>query len=127
MFMEMTRYWILAAISAGVALAAAPDPVQWSLSSDAAKVAPGSTVTLRLTAKIDSGWHLYSLDKTADIIPTTISLPDNPAVESFMLAQPKPLVKPEPILGHDVAMFFDQAVFLVQAKLKPDAPAGDFP
>ena len=121
------RYSILAVLFASGVFAQTLDPVQWSLSSDAAKVPPGSTVTLRLTAKIDSGWHLYSLDKTADIIPTTISLADAPTVESFTLAQPKPLVKNEPILGHDVPMFFDQAVFLVQAKLKSGAAAGDLP
>jgi thiol:disulfide interchange protein len=104
-----------------------PDPVQWSLSSDTAKAPPGSTVTLRLTAKIDSGWHLYSLTKIPDIIPTTVNFADTPAVDSFEVQQPKPIVKNEPLLGHDVEMYFDQAVFLVQAHLKQDAAPGELP
>jgi len=123
------KFWVvMAALAAGAfAQSSNPDPVQWSLSSDATKVPPGSTVTLRLTAKIDSGWHLYSLTKLPDIIPTTISFADAPAVESFEVQQPKPVVKNEPLFGHDVEMYFDQAVFLVQAHLKQDAAPGDLP
>ncbi len=123
------KTWIIATAftSALFAQSSSPDPVQWSLASDAAKAPPGSTVTLRLTAKIDSGWHLYSLTKIPDIIPTTINLADAPSVESFEVQQPKPIVKNEPLFGHDVEMYFNQAVFLVQVHLKNDAPAGQTP
>jgi thiol:disulfide interchange protein len=123
------KFWVIMAALASGALAQSsnPDPVQWSLSSDVTKAPPGSTVTLRLTAKIDSGWHLYSLTKLPDIIPTTISFADAPAVESFEVQQPKPVVKNEPLFGHDVEMYFDQAVFLVQAHLKQDVMPGDVP
>jgi hypothetical protein len=81
------RTWVIAALCATGLFAQSaetdPDPVQWSLSSDAAKAPPGSIVTLRLTASIHPGWHLYSLTKIPDIIPTTIAFPETPGVESF--------------------------------------------
>lgn len=122
----MKIWFITAALASGL-FAQSSDPVQWSLSSDVAKAPPGSTVTLRLTAKIEAGWHLYSMTKLEDVIPTTIALAESPAVESFEVRQPRPVVKSDPILKHDVEMFFGQAVFLVEAKLKQDASAGEAP
>jgi len=34
------------------------DPVQWSMTSTAEVAKAGATVPLRLTAKIEPGWHL---------------------------------------------------------------------
>ena len=48
------------------------NPVSWTLSSDVQKAAPGSTIPVRLTAKIDEGWHIYSVTSLADI-PLKIS------------------------------------------------------
>jgi thiol:disulfide interchange protein len=124
------RVWILASVLA-VGLSAQStepvnkDPVRWTLSSDAAKAAPGAVVPLRLTAKLEPGWHLYSLTPTADIIPTTVGFAENPAVESVALYQPKPEKKFEPVLGHEVEAYYGEAVLLVQAQLKKDAPPGE--
>ena len=123
------KLWILAAVFSA-ALPAQPtgpaktDPVQWTLSSDAAKAAPGAVVPLRLTAKLDAGWHLYSLTPTEDITPTTVGFAESPAVESIALYQPKPEKKFEPVLGHEVEAYYGEAVLLVQAQLKKDAAPG---
>src|SRR5262245_33875725 len=71
------------------------DPVQWTLTSDAAKARPGSTVTLKLTATIAPGWHIYSPTtpqggKEGSPIPTTVALQENAAVEASQIYQPKP-------------------------------------
>ena len=67
------------------------DPVQWSLSSDVEKAPPGTTVSLHLTATMEPGWHLYSLTTPkGGPIPTTVSLAENPALESTSLFQPRP-------------------------------------
>jgi thiol:disulfide interchange protein len=116
---------LFASLFASCLLASDTDPVQWTLSSDAAKAAPGATVTLHLTAKIDAGWHLYSLTPIADITPTTISFPENPAIESVSLYQPQPEKKFEPVLGHEVEEYLGEAVLLLQAQLKKDVPPGD--
>jgi thiol:disulfide interchange protein len=105
----------------------ATDPVQWTLSSDAAKAAPGATVILKLTAKLEPGWHLYSLSPTPGNIPipTTVSFADSPAVESFALYQPKPEKKLDPSFGYETETFVGEAVLLAKALVKTDAPAGE--
>ncbi len=133
------RLWIIAAIwiaACAPALLAQDvaqdsdkpvDPVQWSLASDFAKAPPGSTVTLRLTATIMDGWHIYSMTPTADNVPhsTTIKCEDSPAIESCQVQQPQPKTEYEPAFEKNVEMFFGQPTFLVQVKLKPDAAAGE--
>lgn len=127
----MKRFGTCAALCGAMLFATAvladenPDPVQWSLASDAAKAPPGSTVTLKLTADIASGWHIYSMTPTPDgPIPTAIKCADDPSIESCEVVQPKPRVERDPVLQTDVGEFTGQPVFLVQAKLKSDAPVG---
>lgn len=98
------------------------DPVQWTLSSDVAKAPAGSTVPLKLSAKLDSGWHLYSLTTPpGGPIPTTAGLADNASVEKFTLYQPKPERKLDPNFGVDTETFANEVVFWVTAELKKDA------
>ena len=121
------KYWILALVFAAALPAQTTDPVQWTLTSEAAKAAPGAVLTLRLTAKLDPGWHLYSLTPTPEgiPIPTTVSFVDAPAVESFAIYQPKPERKFDPSFKYDTETFVGEAVLLVRAQLKADAPPGE--
>src|SRR5215471_5099996 len=104
----------------------AQELVHWTLSSDAPRAAPGSTVVLRLTAKIDPGWHMYSLTPPPPDGPnaTTVTLADNPSVESFQVFQPKADRKFDPNFKFDTETYSNEVVFLIPAKLKADAPAG---
>ena len=118
----MKRILAVAIILAGSALAQKLDPVQWSLTSDAAKVTPGSTVPLKLIAHIDPGWHLYSLTtpqggKDGSPIQTTIKMADNPAVESAKVLQPKPERKFDPSFGIDIETYSGETAFWVPATL----------
>src|SRR5579862_7633526 len=119
------KLWIFASLFASAAMAQAPDPVQWTLSSDTSKAAPGAVVPLHLIAKIEPGWHLYSLTPTEDIIPTTVGFAENPAIDSIAVYQPKPDKKVDPVLKHEVETYTGEAVLLVQAQLKKDAPTGE--
>jgi thiol:disulfide interchange protein len=101
------------------------DPVQWTLTSDVTKAPPGSTVPLRLTAKLEPGWHLYSLTTPpGGPIPTTAALADSASIEKVVLYQPKPERKLDPNFGVDTETFFNEAAFWVTAELKKDASAG---
>src|SRR5579883_3150685 len=105
--------------------AARLDPVQWQLSADPARAPAGATVALRLTAKLDPGWHLYSLTTPpGGPIPTTAKLEDSPAVESYKLYQPKPERKFDPNFNLDTETFQNEAVFWIVAALKKDAAPG---
>jgi thiol:disulfide interchange protein DsbD len=112
--------------SLGAALLQAQELVHWTLSSDTPKAAPGSTVVLRLTAKIDPGWHMYSLTPPPPDGPnaTTVTLADNPSVESSQVYQPKADRKFDPNFKFDTETYSNEVVFLIPAKLKADAPAG---
>src|SRR6266446_5177103 len=91
---------LLFVLLASPLLAQKLDPVQWTLTSDVAKAPPGSTVPLKLTAKLEPGWHLYSLTTPpGGPIPTTAVLADNASVEKVVLYQPKPERKPDPNFG----------------------------
>lgn len=126
------KLWIFASIFSSALLAQTPenavkkeDPVQWALSSDVAKADPGAAVPLHLTAKIEPGWHLYSLTPTGDVIPTSVVFKESPALESTTVYQPQPTKRLDPILGHEIETFTGEAVLLVQAQLKKDAPPGE--
>ncbi len=101
------------------------DPVQWSLTSETAKAPAGSSVTLKLTAKLDEGWHLYSLTTPkGGPIPTTAGLAENPAVGGFKIFQPKPERRFDPNFNLDTETFEKEAVFYIVADLKKDAAPG---
>src|ERR1700722_4107779 len=99
---------------------AAVNPVSWTLDSDVQKAAPGSTVALRLTAKIDEGWHIYSVTTPPPSFPVTIKLGDA-AVHVF---QPKPGTKVDDALGVSVEFYEKEAAFVFPYEVKKDAAAG---
>src|SRR5712691_13293712 len=117
LFVLTTGFWLLTPLSAQKL-----DPVHCTLTSDADKAPPGSTVPLRLTAKLDEGWHLYSLTTPkGGPIPTTAGLAEDPAIESSKLFQPKPERKFDRNFNLDTETFQKEAVFWTTAELKKDA------
>jgi thiol:disulfide interchange protein len=125
----MIRRTVTSAFFAALALcplfAQKLDPVQWTLASDQAKVAPGSQIVLKLTAKLDPGWHLYSpTTPSGGPIPTSLGLADSPAVEKAVVLQPTPDRKFDPNFNLDVEWFEKEAPFLVVATIKKDAHPG---
>jgi len=96
------------------------DPVSWTLTSDASKATPGATVPLRLTAKIDDGWHIYSVTSPPPTIPLKITF-DGVAAHVF---QPKPDEKFDEALGAKAQFYEKEAVFQIPYELKKDASAG---
>ena len=54
------------------------EPIHWTLATEKpdAKTTRGGTITLALTATIDDGWHLYSLNlPSGGPIPTRVTIP----------------------------------------------------
>src|SRR5579872_5802663 len=97
------------------------DPVQWSMTSPAEVAKAGATVPLRLTAKIEPGWHLYSLTIPKDLYPTKIALTANAAVEDYTVYEPQPVRAMDPNLKEVVETYSNQAEFWIPATLKKDA------
>jgi thiol:disulfide interchange protein DsbD len=106
------------------AFAAPQDPVQWKLTFDSQSAPPGSKILGHLTAKIEPGWHLYSLTTPRPPIATTAVLADNPAVAGFKVYQPQAVVKLDPSFNVNTETFGEAVTFLFEIELKKDAPAG---
>ncbi len=115
---------VLCSLFMAAPAALAQNEAHWTLSADIAKAPPGTTVPLRLTAKIDPGWHIYSMTTPkGGGTPTTVVLAEDPAIESFTQYQPKPKRQFDSTFGVDVETFDDQVVFLLPVQLKKDTSA----
>ncbi len=107
------------------ALAQRLDPIQWTLTADAAKAPPGAKVITRLTATAAPGWHLYSLSTPkGGPIPTTIAIAANPSIGGFEVWQPKPERRFDPNFSLDVETFENETVFILPVEIKKDATPG---
>jgi len=92
------------------------DPVQWTLTSDAASVQAGASVPLHLKATVQPGWHLYSLTTPkGGPIPTTAGLTQHPAVASVRFFQPPPVRKFDPNFKIDTETFEKDVDFALVA------------
>jgi thiol:disulfide interchange protein len=111
-------------LPAAPAFAQRLDPVQWSFSIEPVSAAPGAKVLARLTAKIDSGFHLYSLSTPPGPIPTTLAMQDNPVVAKYAIYQPPPHIAFDPNFKADLETFENEVVFLLPLELAKAAPAG---
>ena len=93
-------------------------PVKWDFTS---KKIDATTYELHMTASIDPGWHIYTIDHDADIgVATSITLKNNP------LASPsgktkvlgKPILSKDPSTGEMVKFYEGKVDFVQVIKLK---------
>jgi thiol:disulfide interchange protein DsbD len=96
--------------------------VAWSLAVDPAAAAPGSRVLLRMTGKIDEGWHLYSMSTPATM-PTRVQV-TGPMIDSVRPLQPKPIVTRDPNFNADTESYEKEVTFLFDVALRKDAAPG---
>ncbi len=111
------KYWIsgssLFASAAAIQGYAQQGHVQWTLTSDVAKAPPGSTVPLKLTAKIESGWHMYSMTTPpGGPKKTTVALEPDPSLDVASIYQPKPERKFDQVFNVDTENFTGETTFL---------------
>jgi thiol:disulfide interchange protein DsbD len=77
-----------------------------------------------MAAKLEPGWHLYSLAAPEPIVPTSIAIAENPAVESVKIYQPKAKTAFDQNFGFNVATYEDEAVFLLDLQIAKTAKPG---
>jgi DsbC/DsbD-like thiol-disulfide interchange protein len=101
------------------------NPVKWSLE---VKPAPaplkvGDVFTAELTAKIDAGWHLYSLElPPGGPRPTRITLAaDQPFELAGKVEAPDPLTDFDPNFQMDTTYYEDAVTFTLPVKVVGDA------
>jgi thiol:disulfide interchange protein DsbD len=101
------------------------NPIQWTLEPESGRAAAGGEVALRLTAKMDPGWHLYSLSTPeGGPIPTKVSMAENAAVSGCRVYARAPHRVFDKNFNLEVETYDEQAVFLFVCQLKPNALQG---
>lgn len=109
-----------------------PNPVNLSAKLDPNPAKPGQSAKVVVTAKIDAGWHLYSLTQPAGgPRPTRITIDETGLFKADGKAtQPKPKVAADPnftIPGQPPFMtetFDGEVNFTLPIKVAADAPVG---
>jgi len=121
------RRLFCAALAALSLAAAPPNPVAWKLSDAPTRpVKPGARFTVKLTAGIQQGWHIYSMKSVEDgPLPTRIWLDEG---QEFQLAGPikadAPQTLQDPTLHMEVELYEGAAGFTLPVKVAAGAAAG---
>ncbi len=100
------------------------NPVKWNFTS---KKIDATTWELHMTAAIDPGWHIYTLDHSADIgVATSFSLKTNPLATASgkMKVKGNPVSLKDPGTG-EMVKFYQKSVDFVQV-VKLKAPVKTF-
>ncbi|MDR3702105.1 MAG: protein-disulfide reductase DsbD N-terminal domain-containing protein [Candidatus Sulfopaludibacter sp.] len=106
---------------------AAADPVAWKLADGPAKaVKPGARFTVNLVARVEEGWHLYSMKHVEDgPVATRIWLADG---QPFQLAEAVKSSRPEtlqdPSFNMEVELYEGEATFTLPLKVAAGSAAG---
>ncbi|MEO7312387.1 MAG: protein-disulfide reductase DsbD domain-containing protein [Chitinophagaceae bacterium] len=94
------------------------NPVKWAYT---AKKIADKTYEVHITATIDPGWHVYTLDHKADVgIATSVNFTKNPlaTADGKLRAKGKPVTMKDPSTG-DLVKFYEGTVDIIQVfKLK---------
>ena len=128
------KRWIAAALFcvltlAGTAWAQTKDdsPVHWSASPQTVSVHPGASFEVKLKAKIDENWHIYSSTQEPPPIATRFKVLSGPPFEmSGTVRQSEPKKESDPNFGIQVELYFDSAEFWVPLKAAASAAPGDY-
>ncbi|MES2776589.1 MAG: protein-disulfide reductase DsbD domain-containing protein [Bacteroidota bacterium] len=94
------------------------NPVKWTYT---AKKIADKTFEVHITATIDAGWHVYTLDHSADVgVATSVTFKTNPlaAADGKLLAKGKAVKMKDPSTG-EMVKFYENTIDIVQVfKLK---------
>lgn len=105
------------------------DPIRWSIEPVDSKkpLRPGDRFSVKVIAKIDEGWHLYSLTQAeGGPLPTRITLPDDqPFKLDGNIQSPTPYVAPDPNFGIDTEYYEGTATFILPVGIATNAKPGE--
>lgn len=105
---------------------ASENPVHWTSSGIPQKpFRPGATLTAKLVARIDSGWHLYALEQEeGGPVPTEISLAGQSVLTLGAVRASKPIQLFDPNFNKRVSLYVDKAAFELPLQIAVSAPPG---
>jgi DsbC/DsbD-like thiol-disulfide interchange protein len=102
------------------------NPASWTLQVPAKPVAVAGALTATLSARIERGWHMYSITQPpGGPITTRVSVPDGqPFALSGEVKGPKPVKKRDDVFAMDVEYYDEGADFSVPVKVAPGTSPG---
>lgn len=115
--MKIWSVVLLTLLAAG-ATAQVRNPIKWTYES---KKIDAKNYELTITATIDPGWHIYTIDHKADIgVATSFSFNKNPLGElkGGVKTSAKPKKSKDPSTGEMVAFYEGKVVFTQAVALK---------
>ena len=118
----MHRALILAALGVLNLAAQKLDPIHWALGPIPASKA-GVEFKVPVRARIDAGWHLYSLTTPPPPKPTKMQALEGAPYEVLRIEQPAPNRKVDPNFQTETETFADAVEFTLYAKATKDIPA----
>ncbi len=108
-----------------------PKTAVLTTSVEPAEAKPGDTVTFKVTAKLDAGFHIYKYSKTQGEGPINTSFdffdPAGLKVDGEWTASSEPLKKKDPNFAdlESVEFYEDEVTWSIKLKVPADAAAGD--
>lgn len=103
--------------------AAGQQHARWAAAADPPLARPGGGALVRVTATIDPGWHLYSASSPAGL-PASFQFGPNAVVVRTRVFQAPPKRAFDPNFNAETETYEGEAKFVLDLKLKADAPAG---
>ncbi len=121
------RTAILGLLVTMAAWAATPDPVHWSAAAGSGKPGhPGATVTAKLRAAIDSGWHLYAMQQDeGGPAALDIALTEGSGFALGSVRASKPVQVFDPNFEKRVQLYVDHAEFNLPLTISTDMGPGE--
>jgi thiol:disulfide interchange protein DsbD len=92
----------------------------WTLTAEPATAPAGSTVHIRLAVHVEDGWHLYSASSPLGL-PARFTVTPETLVRTL---QTPPKRAFDEVQGGETETYTGDAAFLLEVKLRADAPAG---
>lgn len=103
------------------------NPIKWSLTSgkSSESLKKGDAFKADLSAEIEKGWHLYSLDKIdGGPISTKISVAEDSPFELGKIAAPDPIEFDDPAFGITTKFYEDAVKFSLPLKASENFEPG---
>ncbi|MCZ7558592.1 MAG: protein-disulfide reductase DsbD family protein [Bacteroidia bacterium] len=104
----------------------AQEAARWSATAPSAAVKPGDKIDIKVSAKLNEGWHVYSTTPVEEgPVPTEIAFADTaPLKMAGKIRQPKPIVKFDENFGVNTEYYDKDVTFTVPAMVKENAKNG---
>jgi DsbC/DsbD-like thiol-disulfide interchange protein len=113
--------WLVAVVAG-----AQERPVIWTVSPVSQPIVRGAVVSIHLTARINDGWHLYSISQgPGGPTRTVINVaPDQPFTLADTVTGPAVIKRFDPNFGMSVETYDREATFTVPVRVSADARPG---